>query len=84
MPIRSTHSEFHRKAARAARTVARGLYAAAGFDRTSPTYQQGQMMDRGADLHDLAAHGTMMFDDCPDCALNVQVIREFVVSPEVM
>lgn len=61
------HSNFHRNAADSARLTARELYAAAAFNRQDERYRQGQTFDRLADQHDLAAGGTLMFNDCPDC-----------------
>jgi len=67
----NSHADFHRKAAASARYSAREYFSMAGYDRKNPLYVKGLAFDRMADLHDLAAHGTMMFDDCPDC-MNVR------------
>jgi hypothetical protein len=62
-----THADFHRKAASSARQTARDYFRMAKYDRDNPLYTKGLTFDQMADLHDLAAHGTMAFDDCPDC-----------------
>lgn len=64
----SAHIDFHRKAAASARQSAREYFTMAKHDRSNPIYQKGLTFGRLADLHELAAAGTMNFEDCPDCA----------------
>jgi cytochrome c2 len=63
----NAHAEFHRAAALSARREAHKSFHAAAYERDSPAYKQGEVFERLANQHDLAASGKLTFDDCPNC-----------------